>query len=81
MGLLLVVEHARGEELLVRGALVVDGTGAPARAGVDVLVADGRIRAIDVAVIGWGPPGRGSSRARGSPASPSRARACDAPCR
>ena len=33
-------------ELLIRGARLVDGTGAPARGGVSILVRDGRIAAI-----------------------------------
>jgi len=41
--------HARADEVLVRGALLVDGTGAPPRPDTDVLIRDGRIEAIEAA--------------------------------
>lgn len=49
--------QARGNEVLILGALLVDGTGAPPRPDVDILIQDGRIGAIE--------PGR-SLPARGS---------------
>jgi len=37
---------ARGAALVIRNARLVDGTGAPARDGLSILVRDGRIAAI-----------------------------------
>lgn len=41
---------AAGADLLVRDVVLVDGTGGPAREGVDVLVRDGRIARIATAI-------------------------------
>lgn len=42
----LVAQGARGQELLIRGARMLDGSGGPPRQDVDILIADGRIQAI-----------------------------------
>jgi imidazolonepropionase-like amidohydrolase len=42
----LTARTASAAELLIRGARVIDGTGAPARESVSILVRDGRIAAI-----------------------------------
>ena len=43
----LSTQHARADEVFVRGALMVDGSGGPPRANVDILIEDGRIHAIE----------------------------------
>lgn len=40
-------QTAHADELLVRGAALIDGTGAPPKTNVDILIRDGRIRAIE----------------------------------
>jgi dihydroorotase-like cyclic amidohydrolase len=42
----LAVSDARADDLVIRGVLLVDGSGAPPRANVDIAIAGGRIRAI-----------------------------------
>jgi len=43
----LSAQYVRAEEVFIRGALMVDGSGEPPRANVDILIGDGRIRAIE----------------------------------
>ena len=50
--------------LVIRGATVIDGTGAPSRADVDLLIADGRISAIGPRLTA--PPGTTEIKARGA---------------
>lgn len=40
-------QSASADEVLIRGALLLDGSGAPPRPNVDVLIRDGRIKAIE----------------------------------
>lgn len=49
--------HARADDVLIRGVRLVDGSGAPPRANVDILIGDGRILAIEAG---------GSMEARGT---------------
>src|SRR5436309_2351608 len=48
--------ECRGADLLIRNARLVDGTGAPPRAGIDVLVREGRIAALGEGVDAPGVP-------------------------